>query len=317
MPMRDPRKVFEQVFYQIGGENRKVVAVSCDSAKGAGMASFLKAFPDRYVEAGISEQCAVGVCAGLSSQGFIPVFAAITPFATMRCYEQIRDDIGYVEMNVKIVGSGGGLAYSTLGSTHEALEDIALMRTVPHMAILCPGDGYEVEEALRWAVASEGPVYLRMPRQAREDIAPEKDRFFKVGRAEVICAGDQVAILAYGPSVQEALDAAAILREQKISAAVVDMTSLEPFDRELVRKMYQTHRMLVTVEEHSIVGGLASEVAETVASLDGRCQLYHLAVPKGAKQVGPYCDVLDDYGLSGEKIAQFVRKHLPECHRQI
>lgn len=312
MPVRDPRKVFEQVFLQIGRENGSVLAVSCDSAKGAGMASFVKAFPERYVEAGISEQGAVGVCAGLSSQGYIPVLAAIAPFATMRCYEQIRDDIGYVGMNVKIVGSGGGLAYSTLGSTHEALEDVALMRTIPHMAVLCPGDGYEVAESLRWAVASDGPVYIRMPRQAREDIAPEEERHFAVGRAELIREGDRAAIFACGPSVQEAQGAAALLEREGVRAAVVDFTSVEPLDTAMVERMCRACPMIVTVEEHSRVGGLGSAVADAAAGLEGGCRLYRLAVPKGAKQVGPYREVVDFYGLSSRKIAEFVKARIAE-----
>lgn len=309
MSLKDPRKVFEETFLQIGKENQNVLAVSCDSAKGAGMASFIKKFPQRYVEAGIGEQNAVGICAGLSRNGFIPVFAAITPFATMRCYEQIRDDIGYTGMNVKIIGSGGGLAYSTLGSTHEALEDVAVMRTIPHMTIFCPADGYEVAESLRQAIAINGPVYIRMPRQAKEDIASSDKRHFAVGKAELIHEGDKVAVFAAGPSVQEAQGAANLLTKKGIGTAVVDFTSIEPLDIKMIKQMYATHKMLVTVEEHSSVGGLGSAVADIVAELQGNCPLYKLAVPKGAKQVGPYPEVVNYYGLSSQKIADFVEEH--------
>jgi transketolase C-terminal domain/subunit len=138
MGTADPRKVFDETLLQLGRENGRIVAVSCDSASGGGMGGFFNAFPERSIEAGISEQNAVGICAALAKQGMIPVITVITPFLTMRAYEQIRDDVGYMNSNVKLVGSGGGLAYSTLGSTHQAVEDVALMRTIPNMTILCP-----------------------------------------------------------------------------------------------------------------------------------------------------------------------------------
>jgi transketolase len=163
----DPRKAFEQKMVELGHKNDMILGASCDSASGGGLGSFFKEFPERCVETGISEQNAVSLCAAMSREGYIPVLVVITPFLAMRAYEQIRDDVGYVESNVKLVGSGGGLAYSTLGSTHATIEDVAVMRTVPHLTILCPGDADEVEFAIEQAVAIKGPVYIRMPRQAR------------------------------------------------------------------------------------------------------------------------------------------------------
>ena len=164
----DPRKAFEVKLVELAKENKNIVALSCDSAAGGGLGSFFKEFPERSVEIGISEQNAVSIAAAMSKQGLIPVLVIINPFLTMRAYEQVRDDLGYMNTNVKIVGSGGGLAYSTLGSTHIAVEDVALMRTVPHLTILSPGDADEVEAMLEQAIAIDGPVYIRMPRQARE-----------------------------------------------------------------------------------------------------------------------------------------------------
>lgn len=310
MPLKDPRKVFGQILLQIGQKNDRVLAVSCDSAKGAGMSAFIETFPDRYVECGIGEQNAIGVCAGLSAQGFIPVVAAITPFITMRCYEQIRDDIGYTKMNVKIVGSGGGLAYSTLGSTHEALEDVAIMRTIPHMIVLCPGDGYEVEQCLQEAVVTRGPVYIRMPRQAREEFAPLSKRNFVIGRGEVLAEGGDTAIIATGPSVGEAKKAAELLTGAGIHAAVVDCPTVEPLDVCLIKQLSGKYGTLFTVEEHSVVNGLGSAVADAVASQASACRVLKIAVPKGEKQVGPYDEVVDDYGLSGKKIATFIKSHI-------
>lgn len=306
MAKQDPRKVFEKAFLEIGKENPKVVGVSCDSAKGAGMWSFVEAFPERYVETGISEQNAIGIAAGLSQQGFIPVVVAINPFVTMRSYEQVRDDVGYVNMNVKIVGSGGGLAYSTLGSTHETIEDIAVMRTIPHLTIFTPCDGYEVEQAIRKAIEIEGPVYIRMPRQAREDIADPATRSFVPGKAEIFEGGDDVAILAAGPLVNEAREAAELLKEKGIHATVADFMTVKPLDEEAVKALYAKTKMLVSVEEHCDRGGLGTAVAEIICSIRSDKPLYRLGIPEGSKEVGPYLEVLDHYGLSGKKIADKI-----------
>ncbi len=308
MTAKDPRKAFDEAFLQIGKENDKVVAVSCDSSSGGGMSQFFKAFPERSVETGISEQNAVGICAALAKQGFIPVIVVITPFITMRAYEQVRDDIGYMNMNVKLVGSGGGLAYSTLGSTHEAIEDIALMRTIPNMTILAPGDAYEVEQAIRMAVAHKGPVYIRMPRQARPFAAESEKRSLKIGQAEVLKDGKDVAIFTYGPSVEESQKAAAILAGEGIDAAVVNFMTVKPLDEETIKKYMDKAKMLVTVEEHSVVNGFGSAVAQLKAPIKNAPPLYIMGIPEGSKNTGPYAEIVDYYQLSGEKIASNIKK---------
>lgn len=182
MCLRDPRKAFEAKLLELGKDNEAIVAISCDSASGGGLGAFFQAYPNRSVEVGISEQTAVGISAAMARQGFIPVVVAIDPFLTMRAYEQIRDDVGYMHTNVKLVASGGGLAYSTLGSTHMALEDVALMRTVPNLVVLCPGDADEVEFCLEEAIKIDGPVFIRMPRQAKEPPAKRTQRKLELGR---------------------------------------------------------------------------------------------------------------------------------------
>ena len=308
MAVQDPRKVFEKAFLQIGKENPKVLGISCDSAKGAGMWAFVTEFPDRYIETGISEQNAIGVAAGLAQQGFIPVVVAINPFLTMRSYEQVRDDMGYVNMNVKIVGSGGGLAYSTLGSTHETIEDVAVMRTIPHLTILTPCDGFEVEQAIRKAVEIDGPVYIRMPRQGREDLADPATRTLIPGKAEIFEGGDDVGIVVSGTLANEAREAAALLKEAGINATVANFTTVKPLDVEAVKDLYAKTKMLVSVEEHSDCGGIGTAVAEVICSIRSDKPLYRLGIPEGSKEVGPYFEVLDFYGLSGKKIAAKVEE---------
>lgn len=302
----DPRKTFGRVLVEIGRDNPRVLAVSCDSASGSGMADFIKTFPDRIVETGISEQNAIGVCAGLAERGFIPVVAAITPFITMRCYEQVRNDVGYAKANVKIVGSGGGLAYATLGSTHQAIEDLCLMRSIPNMTVLNPGDAYEVEMALRKAVEHPGPVYIRMPRHPSEYIVDPARRSFALGVAEELHHGEEVALIATGTLVKEAQRAVEVLRVRGIKAGLVDVHTLKPLDVGTVRRVFRESRLVVTVEEHSVIGGLGSAVAEVAVSLSGSAPLCIIGLPDGAAEVGPYRELLDHHGLTGEKLADRV-----------
>ncbi len=306
MSILDPRKAFDTALLELGKENKDIVAVSCDSASGGGMGSFFKAFPQRTVETGISEQNAVGICAALARQGMIPIIVVITPFITMRAYEQVRDDIGYMNMNVKLVGSGGGLAYSTLGSTHQAIEDVALMRTIPNMTILSPCDAYDIEAALRQAVSIKGPVYIRMPRQTRRVIAAE--RHVKIGKAEVLKDGKDMAIFATGPMVEEAQIASEILKGDGIDAAVISFMTIRPLDEQTVKAYADKVGTIVTVEEHSVVGGFGSAVAEMLAPVKNSPRVISMGIKEGSKNTGPYKELLDHYGLTGERIAENIKK---------
>lgn len=304
--MADPRKVFGQILLELGKENPKVLAVSCDSAAGSGMGPFKQQLPEQYVEIGISEQNAIGICAGLAVNGFIPVVSAIAPFISMRCYEQVRDDIGYVNTNVKIIGSSSGISQSQLGSTHQANEDIALMRTIPHMAILNPGDPFEVEMCLREAVKRDGPVYIRMPRQGLENMAPAEGRAFEIGKGEVLSEGEYM-ILSSGTTSNRAVKAAELLKKQGLSVGVLNLPTVWPLDEERITHYARTCKCLITAEEHSVVAGLGGAVAELLAPMADACPLHILGIPAGAKETGPYEELLDAYGLSGEKLAAAIK----------
>ncbi len=311
MSKQDPRKAFEAAFDKIGTADQRVLAVSCDSAKGAGMATFIQHFPDRTIEVGISEQTAIGVCAGLAETGFKPVLAAITPFLTMRAYEQVRNDIGYTHRNVTLVGSGGGLAYSTLGSSHEAIEDISLMRTIPNMVILAPGDKNEIEQALRMAIEHDGPVYLRMPRHELRDIPMEPNERLVLGKSRTLRSGKDVLILTYGTMINEALDAAELLQEKHgISTEVESFLTVRPIDVKTLTQKCQAYSHVVTIEEHSKTAGFGSYIAELLCDKGLKCRLHILGIEEGSKRVGPYREILDAVGLSGEKIADRIEEIL-------
>ncbi|MHB1127315.1 MAG: transketolase family protein [Bacillota bacterium] len=184
----DPRKVFGKTLLEIGRKNDQVVVVSADAADGSGMRDFFNEFPARSFELGISEQNVISVCAGLTTTGKIPVVSAIAPFITMRCFEQVRNDVAYVNANVKIIGSSAGLAHSTMGSTHQAIEDNALMNLLPNMVILNPADRFDIEQALKTAIDHHGPVYIRMARHPLPDLSAGP-REFLIGKASGIKAG--------------------------------------------------------------------------------------------------------------------------------
>ncbi|MGB7594221.1 MAG: transketolase C-terminal domain-containing protein [Erysipelotrichaceae bacterium] len=304
--MSDPRKIFEAAFDKIGAENPLVLAISCDSAKGAGMATFIKHYPDRYVEVGISEQTAIGICAGLAETGFKPVLAAITPFLTMRAYEAIRNDIGYTHRNVTLIGSGGGLAYSTLGSSHEAIEDISLMRTIPNMVILAPGDGNEIEQSLRMAVEHDGPVYLRMPRHELRDIPHVPNEKYGIGKSRTLRKGKDVLILTYGTMINEVLDATDILLTQGIFASVESFLTVRPIDAKALIRRVRDYEHIVTIEEHSKTAGFGGYIAELLADKEFKGRQHILGVEEGSKKVGPYREILKAHGLDSEKIADSI-----------
>lgn len=308
--MRDPRKTFGQKLVELAEENEKIYAISCDSASGGGLSDFFNRFPNRSVEVGISEQNAVGIAAAMSKEGLIPVLVAINPFLTMRAYEQIRDDLGYMNNNVKIVGSGGGLAYSTLGSTHIAVEDIALMRTIPNLVILAPGDAGEVEFALEQALTIQGPVYIRMPRQPRKEPAPLAQRNLHIGKGEVLYDGDDAVLFTYGPSATEALTAATLLKNKGIGLMVVNMTTINPVDSNEILRHIAGKKAVFTLEEHIPVGGITSVISEICAAVGNTPPLHAFAVPQCAKQTGPYSELVAYYKLDGYSVANAVEQLL-------
>ena len=276
--MSDPRKAFEAKLVELARQDKRIVAVSCDSCSGGGLSAFFKEFPE-----------------------------LIDPHTGHTL-------LGYMNTKVVIGGSGGGLAYSTLGSTHIAVEDVGLMRSVPHLTILAPGDADEVEFSLEQALAADGPVYIRMPRQSRN--APvEGKRTMALGKAEVLSEGSDAALYTYGPSAEEAMKACRLLKEQGISLSVLNFTTVKPLDAEAVLAHAKGKKAVFTLEEHAPVGGIGSAVAEVLAQASAGVPLHVLAVPEGAKNTGPYPELLDYYGLSGAEAAKRIAAVLHDCEK--
>lgn len=302
----NPRDVFGKTLLELGKADKTVMAVSCDSGSGSGMDLFKKALPDQYLEVGISEQNAIGICAGLAEGGETPVVSAIAPFISMRCFEQIRNDLGYANMNVKVIGSSSGLSHCNLGSTHQAVEDIALLKTVPNMVIFNPGDGYEVEMSLRKAIECKGPVYIRMPRNAMEAPLEREKRHFEIGKGEIILdQGDEIVLVVSGTLSVDAQKAGKVLAEKGACIKVLNLTTVKPLDKKLLVNTYKKCRMMCTIEEHIITGGFGNSVVELLSDYPG-APIHIIGIQEGSTQTGPYRELLTDYGLTAEKLIEKI-----------
>lgn len=254
-------KAYPDVLLDLARENPAVCAVSVDC--GGHISGVAREFPDRAIEVGIAEQNAVGIAAGLALCGKVPFVHGMVPFITMRCFEQIRTDAAYQHLSVKIVGAySGGLEQGPWGCTHHGVEDVALMRLIPGMTVVMPADAWETEQAMHAIAAADGPAYIQI-RGGALPLAGE--RTFQLGKASVLREGRDVAILTYGPLVGEALRAAEILAAEGVEARVLNVHTVKPLDREAVLAAAAETRGLITLEEHTVVGGLGSAVAEVLA----------------------------------------------------
>ena len=221
-------------------------------------------FPDRFINAGIAEQHMIGLAAGLALTGKKVYVYSIIPFVTMRCFEQVRNDLCYHNLDVTLVGAGAGLSYGILSATHFALEDIAILRPLPHMSIFSPSDATTATLGMKYLSSHKGPAYVRIGKKVEPTIY-EKPFAFEFGKAQVICEGRDILIVASGPIMQEALLAAKLLSKQHLSATVIDIHTIKPFDHLAIQNHAKGKKLIVTVEEHSVTGGLGSAALESLA----------------------------------------------------
>lgn len=298
------RAAYGEALVALGAENEKVVVLDADLSCSTMTRGFANAYPDRFFNCGIAEANMVTIASGLSSTGLIPFCSTFAVFAS-RCYEQIRNGVCYPKMNVKFAFTHAGITVGEDGATHQAIEDIAIMRALPGMTILCPCDAAETALAVRAAAEIDGPVYLRLARLATPVFSEGMP--FVVGKANTLREGKDVAIITCGLMVEACMGAAEILKSQGIEATVVNMHTIKPLDEEVVRDL-AGKMPLITVEEHSIIGGLGDAVAAVVAEHGGR--LHKIGINDCFGQSGKPADLLDFYGLTPEKIAASVREKL-------
>ncbi len=299
-----PRATFGLAALELGETIDDLLILTGDTSTSAGLERFKKTYPEKFLDVGIAEQNMIGIAAGLASEGIKVITATFAPFQTMRCCEQIKVNLAYMKRNVCMVGLASGVVLGTLGYTHCCIEDISIMRSMPGITVVSPADCTETVKAVLAAVHHEQSVYIRLTGGAGTPLVYDEDYQFEIGKAIVLRGGGDITIIATGTMVSESLKAAAILSEQDISSAVIDMHTIKPLDTAVIDKACESSRLIVSVEEHSIVGGLGSAVAEYKTKLTNTPPQLFIGLPdKYGETVGEYSFLLEKYGLTAEQIA--------------
>ena len=305
------RESYGNALIEIGKENPNLVVLDADLAAATKTGMFKKVFPERHIDCGIAESNMAGVAAGLSLTGKIPFMSSFAMFAAGRAFEQVRNSIGYPHLNVKIGATHAGITVGEDGATHQCNEDIALMRTIPGMVVMCPADDVEAKAAVRAAVEYDGPVYIRFRRAAVPVINDTPDYKFEIGKGTVVREGTDVTIVATGICVDSALGAAEKLAAEGISAEVINICTIKPLDEDIIIKSAKKTGKVVTAEEHSVIGGLGSAVC------DALCKSYPTPVYKIGMQdcfgeSGSAAALVQKYKLDAqgvyEQVKEFVNK---------
>lgn len=298
------REAFGDILEELGHKNPDIVALDADLSGSTKTSKFAKSFPDRFFNMGIAEQDLMGTAAGLAIAGKIPFAATFAIFATGRSYDQIRNTIAYSHLNVKIVGSHAGILTGEDGATHQMLEDVSLMRGLPGMLVLHPADAEETKQIVEFLVDYKGPAYLRLGRSGVRPVH-NTDYKFQLGKGDLLREGTDVCIIATGACTSEALLASESLAEKGVSVQVINMASIAPFDEALTARLATEFDHIVTVEDHSIKGGLGSCVAEVMAEKGGKATLTRIGM-HGFGESGTPEDLYEKYGLDAEGIYKTV-----------
>ncbi len=299
--MMATRDGYGKALVELGEENENVVVLDADLSKSTKTAGFGEVYSERFFNAGVAEQNLIGLAAGLSTTGKIPFASSFAMFATGRAFEIIRNSIGYPRLNVKICATHAGITVGEDGASHQALEDIACMRTIPNMTVIVPSDGVEAMKAVKRIAEFEGPVYLRLGRSGVPVINDHENYKFEIGKGITLKEGGDITIIATGLMVHEALKAAERLEEKGVEARVLNLHTIKPIDRELIIKAAEETGTVITAEEHNIIGGLGSAVAE-VLSENMPVPLKRIGVEDTFGESGKPAELLEKYGLTHAKI---------------
>lgn len=298
------RNGFGEAIVELGKENKDILIVDIDIGKSCKTGEFRKQLPEQYINVGIAEQNGAGVAAGLATCGKIPFVVTYAAFGSMRICEMIRQEICYPNLNVKIACSHGGVTPANDGASHQAIEDMGILRTIPNMTVVMPADYASAKALVKKAAAFDGPVYLRFTRDAVPVIYGE-DEDFEIGKAKLLREGKDVAIIANGDTVCLALQAAEALAAQGLQARVLDMHTIKPLDVEAVNACIDDTGKIITVEDHNILNGLGSAVAEIIAEA-GRGRLKRVGIQDQFGQSAPYQRLLEMNGITVENIVSLA-----------
>ena len=301
------RQAYGEALIELCEKNDKVVVLDADLANATQTCKLAKAHPEKFYNCGIAEGNMMDIGAGLSTMGLIPFCSTFAMFAAGRAYEQIRNSIAYPHFNVKICATHAGVSVGEDGGSHQCIEDLALMRAIPGMTVICPADANEARAAVMAIASYNGPVYMRLARLATPVFEGDMVKPFTLGKANVLREGKDVALFATGLMVNEVLECAKLLAADGIDAAVINVHTLKPIDAECVTKYATQCGKVVTIEEHSVIGGLGDAVADVLMG-KVNCKFKKIGVNDQFGQSGKAADVLREYGLTADRIAEVVKK---------
>lgn len=304
------RQVICQVLLDRAKEDKAITVLCSDSRGSASLAPFAKEFPEQFVEMGIAEQSLVSTAAGMARCGLRPFAASPASFLSTRSMEQVKVDVAYSHTNVKLIGISGGISYGALGMTHHSAQDIAALASIPGLRVYLPSDRFLTQALMEVLVKDDDPAYIRVGRNAVEDVYGSVPENFQMDKALTVREGRDVTLIACGELVRPALDAALLLEEKGISARVIDMYCVKPLDKEAVRKAARETKAIVTAEEHSIYGGMGSMVSQVVGE-SHPIPVKNLALPDEPAIAGKSAEVFAHYGLDAQGIAKAAEELLP------
>lgn len=298
-------EIYGKTLVQLGEKDKRVVALTADLAKSTKIGDFQKKFPDRFFNVGIAEQNLFGVAAGMAKSGLIPFASTFSVFASMRATDQLHTDICYQRANVKIIGTHGGTSFGQAGSTHHAIEDIAMVRSLANLKIIVPADGYETANAIRAAYNIDGPVYIRINRGFDQVLYKSEDYGFEFGKGVLMNDGGDITLIANGSCVFQAVQAAKILEtDYRIKARVINLHTIKPIDKDIILKAVDDTRRIITVEDHTILGGLGTAVGEVVLENGKACAFKKLGINDHFSALGYHEDLLSINGIDAESIVK-------------
>ena len=303
------RDSYGEAVTALAGEHDDILVLDADLSGATKTSIFKKAFPERHINCGIAEADMIGVSAGLSTMGFVPFCSSFAMFASGRAFEQVRNTLGYPHLNVKVCASHAGISVGEDGASHQCCEDFALMRAIPGMVVMSPSDDVEARAAVKAAYEYDGPVYMRLGRAAVPVIHDPETFSFEIGRAELLRDGNDVAIIATGLMVAEAIAAAETLAERGVSARVINVCTIKPLDEQIVLEAARDCGKIITCEEHSVIGGLGEAVCSLLSE---RCpvKVRRIGVNDEFGHSGPAAELLKEFGLCSEHIVEVARELL-------
>ena len=302
--------VFTMTLPELASKREDIMVLTADLSLLSGLERYKSAYPNQFVDVGIAEQNMIGIAAGLAKEGNCVFATTYATFATMRCFEQTRNNMGVMKFNVKVIGSSAGVAMGTSGNCHHSIEDIAIMRAIPNMRVICPADSVEATKVIEAVSNDNEPAYIRLTGNLNCPIVYKEDYEYSIGKANVLKQGSEVAIVAVGTMVSEALKAAEQLKEHNIDATVIDMHTVKPLDTECLDNLKSNHELIVTVEEHSVIGGLGGAVAEYIASHNMNMRQLMIGFNDAFSNIGSYEYILHENGLCADEICNAVTKSM-------